>query len=577
MEAQVTIAYSGYTDTNSGKHGIRIVVTNVGDVVIEDIQVNFCYEYEKPISHELSRRRLPPIRIQELGGSLGFCLASKQQNKEINSGESLVFLFPIEVMPLLKTLIEALPNDKYRIVSTLNGKEETAIPGDVLGEFVKRLFPDVETVSLSTVFADPRIINPDPVLASQGRPSDAYDGGIILSWRIRYLDSLDKQFKDRDLWLDTAKLDPINKAAIELWNETKDSTRERDVLRFRHLFQKREHSDAEWHELMLSCGKMSGFCLHNYFEDENGNELSPKQMAVNLTGNPDAMMFSSGMRQHDVDYIRAEPHPIPLGHIQIPADSLEILGYFVRDFREMESTAFYREGAGTLKSSTIDDTKLKTAVTDEEIRSFVTIFRRLCITNERADFWKVVKIFNIYASAYPLGRWVKCAGKQYRVDINSVPRNNPFFGSGTFPLTRKELFEVYFYTQYMHQPNTRREKQFQECLVAVNNRSPLLTWLFLTELWFCGHQMACAGRIIADFYDRYCQCHQISPHVLKSIAVSNPGIGALEKKDEQRWRVFQIKRKELAQSLWIANGRPDGGSEVFLDQATEQLSALIDI
>jgi hypothetical protein len=37
---------------------------------------------------------------------------------------------------------------------------------------------------------------------------------MILFWRVRYLDYQEKNFKDRDLWLDTAILDSVTKAAV---------------------------------------------------------------------------------------------------------------------------------------------------------------------------------------------------------------------------------------------------------------------------------------------------------------------------------------------------------------------------
>jgi hypothetical protein len=38
---------------------------------------------------------------------------------------------------------------------------------------------------------------------------------MLLFWRIRYFDSRDRQFKDRDLWLVTEELDPVKRSAIE--------------------------------------------------------------------------------------------------------------------------------------------------------------------------------------------------------------------------------------------------------------------------------------------------------------------------------------------------------------------------
>src|SRR5688572_26024005 len=44
-------------------------------------------------------------------------------------------------------------------------------------------------------------------------------GTMILFWRIRYLDTHDQEFKDRDLWLDTDDLDSLTRAAVEATKE----------------------------------------------------------------------------------------------------------------------------------------------------------------------------------------------------------------------------------------------------------------------------------------------------------------------------------------------------------------------
>jgi len=60
----------------------------------------------------------------------------------------------------------------------------------------------------------------------------------------------------------------------------------------------------------------------------------------------------------------------------------------------MLNSAFMKDGPGTLTSSGAIPT-LTTPVTDDEIRSYVTIFRRLYMTGHRdpASFVKVVPIF----------------------------------------------------------------------------------------------------------------------------------------------------------------------------------------
>jgi hypothetical protein len=391
---------------------------------------------------------------------------------------------------------------------------------------------------------------------------------MLLFWRIRYLDTRDKQFKNRDLWLETNDLEPVGKAAVELVNEARRTDHGRDMLRFRHLFREGDKPALTAKEICEKHGGMEGFCLPDYLEDENGNELTNKQTAVILTGNPEAVMFPGSFRPHDVEYCMAEPRPIPLRTVSVPQDSLAILGYFARDVRELMESAFLRDGPGTLTSA---GPALQTAVTDEEIRSFVTIFRRLYMTGEPAGFLKAVNVFAACLAGYPLTRWIEGTARQYESELQARPRMVPY-ADGGFPFTRKRLIDVFLYTQYAHQPDTCRQRQFQECLSSVGNRMPVLTWLFLRELWECSLHIINAGRIIADFCDRYCQCHGTSPAVLGSLSQDNPALGVLEKKDVQRKRLFLAKSQEIARSLWEKNGRPSDGPEQFLGLAMQQLS-----
>src|SRR5438105_1494692 len=112
-------------------------------------------------------------------------------------------------------------------------------------------------------------------------------------------------------------------------------------------------------------------------------------MAVVLTGDPQAVFFAPGTRPHDAEYCLAEKPPIPLEQITLSPDQLNILGYFSRDLRELLTTALFKDGPGSLSGPWSDGRlHLETAVSDEEIRSFVTIFRRLYMEKEPANFSK---------------------------------------------------------------------------------------------------------------------------------------------------------------------------------------------
>jgi hypothetical protein len=109
-----------------------------------------------------------------------------------------------------------------------------------------------------------------------------------LLWKIRYLDTLERQFKDRYRFLDTELLDPATKAAVELCYELEAPEARRSMLKYRKLFQELNESDGGLESFFAQEPMPSTFFVDGYFEDQNGNELTNKQMGAALTGNPDA-------------------------------------------------------------------------------------------------------------------------------------------------------------------------------------------------------------------------------------------------------------------------------------------------
>jgi len=398
---------------------------------------------------------------------------------------------------------------------------------------------------------------------------------MLVFWRIRYLDTRDKQFKHRDLWLETNKLDPITRAAIEASHDLQDLSRARGMLRHRHLFREQKYSPAEWIEVSSRHGRIGSVSIHDYFEDENGDELTDKQIAVTLSGNPQAIMFPAGAKPYDIEYVLADKPPVLIDRISLSPHALDVLGYFTRDLREMLASAFFKEGPGTIGCFDGKNLALRTAITDEEIRSFVTIFRRFYLEKEPANFPKAAAVFANAIEGHPLADWIRGIAGDYTAELQRPPQYVPFLGQGQCPFTRKRLIDVFLYSQYAHQPDERRIRQFQECLAAVGNRRPLLDWLFLTEVWERALNVRNAGVIIAGFYDRYSQCHQVSGSVVHSIASDNAGIGALEKKDARETRVLNEKAEQLATSIWAGKGCPEGGPMQFLREAREHLKAAL--
>ena len=390
---------------------------------------------------------------------------------------------------------------------------------------------------------------------------------MLLFWRIRYLDRATRQFRNRDLWLDTNELDPTAKAVIEFCHDT-DKSR---MVRFCHLFVQRGFAENELQTLINERGQVGSVFIHDYFEDDGGNQISVHEMARILTGDPAAVSLPPGARAYDINYILADKKQIRLDRVSLSREQLRLLGYFTRDFLELSESAFMEDGPGTLCGTPSGDPTLETAVTDDEIRSFLTIFRRLYMQGEPSNFLKAADATGEALNNQAIGKWIAGKAREYEECLDEQPHFIPFLQQGTSPFSRKRLIDVYLYTRYAHQPDERRERQYRECLDAVGGRQGMLTWLFLTAVWECSLAMTGAGRVIVDFLERYCQHHKVMPDILDSVSRENPGMGMGEKQRDRIERLLREKAEELAKALWESKGCPGNGHFQFLDEAREQL------
>jgi hypothetical protein len=398
---------------------------------------------------------------------------------------------------------------------------------------------------------------------------------VLLFWKIRYFDRTDRDFKDRSLYLHTPSLDPVTRAAVELVVENRSPGANREILKYRNLFvegtlQGPPGGVKEWDRFV-------GVGPSEYFEDETGKELTLREMGPLLTGDPNTLFLPRGFRPHDAEFMLAQPGPIPLAEVSLTEDEVRLLAYFCRDIQELMRSAVMEDGPGTIQVAGVGPitltsrVRLETAVSDEEIRSFVTIFRRLYMKDEPANLEKAVAVFVKALGSHPYGKWAEGEAKVYEEQLAAPPDDYRMLQPGTCTFTAKRLIDVFLYTQYAHQPDERRERQFAECLKQVHGNRAVLTWMFLTTIWSCGLKILNAGTRISEWFRVYCEYHRVSPDVVTSVQDDHAGLGAVEKEADRRERLFREKVEKLAADLWEHNGQPQGGPPQFLAMAREQL------
>jgi hypothetical protein len=276
---------------------------------------------------------------------------------------------------------------------------------------------------------------------------------MLIFWKIRYFNRSTKDFVGRDLILDTKTLESVLRAAVELAIETKNTNTDRYFLKFRALF-KEVNFDQLDEQQRIDPGGFKTIALHEYCEDETGKEMTHTEVGRILTGNPQAVSIPAGARQHDIDLMLSEPKPLPISGVSLTDTGIRVLGYFARDLRELQESALMKNGPGSISwrghsfTDQAVDPVLETSVTDEELRSFVTIFRRLYMAKEPANLLKTAEIFTSAIGDYPKVKWIAAEIQGYEAKLNSPCDVRPFLQSQLFSITRKRIIDVFIYTQY---------------------------------------------------------------------------------------------------------------------------------
>jgi hypothetical protein len=150
-EPMVTIKYGKFTECNSQKQSIEVQVVNEGKFPIDEVRVAWVYDYEAPqdatkeftAQHGAAFTRATgqrPISVDAMGRRYWFNVMEGQKKGPLEAGESRVFLFPSAWIPDILSVVQSLSPERYHVAVILNGKEEIAIPGTVIGEFVDKEF-----------------------------------------------------------------------------------------------------------------------------------------------------------------------------------------------------------------------------------------------------------------------------------------------------------------------------------------------------------------------------------------------------------------------------------------------------
>lgn len=393
---------------------------------------------------------------------------------------------------------------------------------------------------------------------------------MLFFWRIRYLDSRDRQFKGRDLYLDTSTLDPATRAAVECASEAAPDSSHRWVFKFRHLFRKDTMTHEDRHRLAEVAGPCDSFSVPDYLEDENCQRLSsPSKIGQMLTGDPNVVSFPSYYRPQDIElYFAAPTEPVDFNMVLLSQAEVDCLAYFTRDVKEMRASEFFKNGAGTLHQAG-GPYELKTATTPDEVRSFVSVFRRLYMAGEPGCFRNAATVFADKVP-HPTARWMRAELADYGMELARQPDFYPPRKGIVATFTHKKILDAFIYTKFAHQPQEARIRQYNEYLGQVPSEV-VLTWLFLETAHRMSLYYSNALQHVGPFIVAYLRTKNVQPSFSATGLHEASGLGSVEKRAARANRVLREKAEELAMKLWQDAGNPSGGPAVFLRDAERQI------
>lgn len=150
-EPTVGIGYDTYTDTKSGRLSVALDVTNQGTSPIDTIEIEWVYEYDTPIEATREFNATSGVEFAKIAGKKAtwagetgrrykFGTEIGQKPGPLGVGETRVFLYPSEWITELISVVHSLSPERYHIAITMNGKEEVAMSGAIVGDFISRRF-----------------------------------------------------------------------------------------------------------------------------------------------------------------------------------------------------------------------------------------------------------------------------------------------------------------------------------------------------------------------------------------------------------------------------------------------------
>lgn len=411
---------------------------------------------------------------------------------------------------------------------------------------------------------------------------------MIFFWKIRYFDRGDKEFKDRCLYLDPETIPIQDLACIEFLSETRKHNWDRKILKFRHLFREVSKNERKklWHKHCSS--GIETILLDDYVEDEDGNVIALQEALRIKYGNPNLVLVPQGMSKHLFKYLNAPDPAFDISQITLSEKEIDAFLAFSRDYNELKDSTFRKDFSSLSLHVENEIYDIRSSFTDEDIRAFVAIFRRLYKANDNdpGHYENVCKVYQEKIQ-HPSARYLEVECNKFQSLKESTLEKSPDNSVLLSPirelisfgqineLSVEKFLDTIIYTRYLHQPKKSRKELYQTILNSIKKeeKEDILNWIFLSLMNSLSLHIINTGGMLEYAINRYLETKNTEmAHIPQMTSL---GIGKKESYEEKKKRIVDKKITELSEALWKQDGNPACGLSGYKKQAELIIKDLI--
>jgi len=388
---------------------------------------------------------------------------------------------------------------------------------------------------------------------------------MIIDWKVRCFSRTKKCFFDRNLLLDTKALDLVTRNRVELCMAQRHSS-DREILKYRHLFRERGpflpgegFGEDSFHM----------FAVEDYFEDDDGKEISLTEAIRIKEGNDSIIVFPSHYRSHDIALSMSNNSPVPDNpqeHINFSQTEIDSLAYFVKDIVELKENAFHNSPP---RLTSIGGVHSISTISVEHIVAYLTIFRRLFMEQETGNYNKACAIYVRYFLNKRLTNWITAERRLYNKFLAAKTKARVIVGN-ELSFTNRTLIQDMLTMRFAHQPKNDLQEHYELFLRELGDQ-PRLEWGFYQTVKEASLYYSRAHSIISNELNWYLKATGKSPTFDFAPFRNEMGRGEQLTAEQAREQAIHNQATKLGKELWEEAGKPDGQLEHFVKQAEDKL------